>query len=380
MSSGMAYYDHVRARSDFARQAVNALSFEEFQGGENSSAVSLWGRDGLFACRVLCKAPKSKLPLLVPYLLTNSEMQSRPCIRGLISGPREGELFKMSEGQLVREASPDSLGYVWAALRPFLAPVDASSAQRPSRQSNKPDRYGNYVPPKDYDFSSSPSMDAPSSLSGESIGYAEKHPTPPLEDLSLHLIKCFARCVLNYGQSLESASDLEIRDDRLTYRGLTPRSTLLIEAVDDGGLRLFRTNGNHYHVAAIEAKRDLGTILDGSPTVSDHVLAQIVGEALALSLDDRSRPISGSNFVTILAAGKYIKFFHMEITEQFAQSFEDLSPAETNSDPNSFLRVNSTDWFDIGDKNGRVAVANHLLGLANWANVASRSDQMDMED
>lgn len=70
----------------------------------------------------------------------------------------------------------------------------------------------------------------------------------------------------------------------------------------------------------------------------------------------------------------------MEITEQFAQSFEDLSPAETNSDPNSFLRVNSTDWFDIGDKNGRVAVANHLLGLANWANVASRSDQMDMED
>jgi hypothetical protein len=100
--------------------------------------------------------------------------------------------------------------------------------------------------------------------------------------------------VLNYAQHRDTTKPVvQFRDERLAYRHETLQRKLKIEAIDDGSLRLLGKDGR-VHVAMLEAKRTFQTIVDGAPTVSDRVLAQMVGEALALQFDYRHFVVSNN--------------------------------------------------------------------------------------
>lgn len=47
-----------------------------------------------------------------------------------------------------------------------------------------------------------------------------------------------------------------------------------------------------------------------------------------------------------------MKFFHVKITPEFVQTFEDLPPGERNGAKASFLTLFSTEWSDLADARG----------------------------
>ena len=293
-----SYFDSVRNPSTFKLKArsENAQVFRSLHNANDTDdarlPVSLWGREHLFALRVLCATPTPNLTVLEPYLPAPSDgTLLDPRLQALIDGPNQDimTLSKMSEPEIVRSYDPDSLGSVWAALGALLRPRDNEDhGQHDSegrlRRNRQPTKfYGSPVPTGSVQFGSSPPDERPSTSSTvESIGYTENLQAPAVEDLTLRLASCFVRYVLNYGQKL-SAQVVEFRDERATVSYLfesEPRYRVL--AIDDGGVRMFQAGQNPLNVALIEAKRRFQVIEDGRPTVSDGLLAQMVGQALTL--------------------------------------------------------------------------------------------------
>ncbi|POR31003.1 Uncharacterized protein TPAR_08745, partial [Tolypocladium paradoxum] len=96
--------------------------------------------------------------------------------------------------------------------------------------------------------------------------------------------------------------------------------------VDDGGIQFIDVEGASWHVAMLEGKRTFKNIASGMPIVSDEVLAQMVGEALAVRCSDTlavSPTELTTSFITILAAIHCVKFFHFRISADFVRSYED---------------------------------------------------------
>lgn len=236
-----------------------------------------------------------------------------PCLRALIDGPDEElhTLAMSSEPQIVRSYNPDSLGSVWAALAALQRPRDQSVSgdgedevededARVPRRRQPPERYGNLVPTESIQFSSSPpGPRPPSSSSMGSIGYTENPQAPAVEDLTVRLVSSFIRYVFNYGQELRRPI-LEFRDERVTHASTTP-SRWKLRAIDDGGVRILRDQEvgerESQHVALVEAKRHFQVIEEGRPTVSDRLLAQMAGEALASVLAPKNPAVSQSRQV-----------------------------------------------------------------------------------
>ncbi|PNY27614.1 Uncharacterized protein TCAP_02465 [Tolypocladium capitatum] len=355
-----SYYNTIKDPSTFVQKGRGKANFTALcRAGDWESAASKWDSKQLFASRVLCSAPNQRLPLFSGFF-PQSPRGINPCIDSLIDGPRSvAALAQMSEPQLVRQYEPDSLGYVWAALAHFVRantnPASAASTRAPSnRATNIPDRYGNYAPSNQPIGSSPPRP--PSS---------ESDSTPLLEDATVRLASCFTRCVLNYAQPPnKSGPFVQFRDERLTSSySLDP--THSIRAIDDGGVQLYRETGAVAQVAQLEGKRTFNTIIDGRPVVTDGLLAQMVGEALALRRDKVRDVISPEHIITILATAHYVSFFHFHITDDFLSEFEELSTSDSN--PASFLRVDSTRWFDIKMPDQRHQIVSHLLALIAMA-------------
>nr|KMM72765.1 hypothetical protein CPAG_09058 [Coccidioides posadasii RMSCC 3488] len=127
-----------------------------------------------------------------------------------------------------------------------------------------------------------------------------------------------------------------------------------------------------------KAKRSFQVIADSRPTVSDELLAQIVGEALALRLSKTMR-VSAENIVSIVAVKYYIKLFHFNITNDFIRCFKTLHPTDANSDHSTYLMVDSTAWFDMREVAGRKYFVRHLVALVAWADAAF-SATVNLED
>lgn len=188
---------------------------------------------------------------------------------------------------------PDSLGYVWAAMTPFvraggsiqLLPSETASRDVSTRVSHRPPELRDYVPSDQVTFGSLPDYKHRPATSDSnethlSVGYVEGLVAPLVEDATLRLASCFIRCVLNYGQHQDQANPfLYFRDERQTSSFADdPR----IYAVDDGGIQYIKPNGQRWHVAMLEGKRTFTKVIDGVPIISDELLAQMVGEALAV--------------------------------------------------------------------------------------------------
>lgn len=98
----------------------------------------------------------------------------------------------------------------------------------------------------------------------------------------MNLINSVIRWALRWG--CPKSSGLVEPRESLLCKGQATRPARPFEATDDGGLRRFDKDGRHSHVAALESKRAITVVGEGKCTVPDDVLAQIVGEALALCL------------------------------------------------------------------------------------------------
>ncbi|KAJ9285654.1 hypothetical protein DTO027B5_6453 [Paecilomyces variotii] len=382
----MAYYDTIRTPRDFVEAASSqeALSFADLhQSNYWETGASHWGILQLFASRVICRQPSDILPLLADQIHSAKDDMLHPCLSALIQGPREepDQLRRMAEIQIVRSYEPESLGYVWAALVPLLQLDGASTrtmaSERPVRERNQPDR-GEYVSSAGFQISSSP-LDRPNTASSapSSLGYTEKSSAPLVEDFTVRFLSCLIRCVLNYSQPLDKGSPfVQYRDERLAYVYAGVEKEL--EAIDDGGLKLMAL-GRTTQVAILEAKRSFQEISEGRPTVSNELLAQIVGEALALRLSN-ARHISKNDLVFIVAVKQHIKFFHLKFTKTFLRCFKTLRPADENPDIATYLQIQSTNWFDVSKQTNRKYFVRHLVALVAWADAIELHGSEDSDD
>lgn len=288
---------------------------------------------------MVCRPRDQSLDLLEGYLPDEGEMPDGPEFRELIDGPpyRLVETRNMYDSAIYSRASDNIVGTFWASLRPFIVQDDTDFSPRPRRAAAARSQRPETPPESEGDDSQSPQSsetqesEARSDVSS-SVGYTELSTRPPLESAAVLLVQNFADCALFYGDppsppstpqlsgepsgigsksepqdgdGLSAAvpgvcpSRLQVRRVPKSYSAHTPRNGYHVEAVDDGGLLLFRTNGDHRSVAIIEGKRALVEIVDGSPTVPDKVLAQIVGESIAQAFGDTRSRVSESEYVII---------------------------------------------------------------------------------
>lgn len=133
---------------------------------------------------------------------------------------------------------------------------------------------------------------APSESSKASL-YFEKPSSDPLKDLTVRLASCFIRCVINYAQPIDTTYTYPInfRDERVMHR-FEYAPDKWIRAIDDGGLQAY--DGQSFlQVALLEAKRSFQKFtLQGTPTVADETLGQLVGEALAFRSATKTEDIN----------------------------------------------------------------------------------------
>ncbi|KAH7303564.1 hypothetical protein B0I35DRAFT_485054 [Stachybotrys elegans] len=375
----MGYYDSIRNPESFKKAAVaeHMENFRDmFQLGRCPTAVSEWGRRQLFASRAICTVPKQQLSLLKHYLPNDPNVH--PCIEHLISGYGADFNLEMSEPEIVRRCQPDSLAYVWTALIKLLraaSNVLSVAPERPQRIRSRPAEYDEFVSSENMQIgSSSPQRPDSAQASISSLGFVQGLSAPLLEDATVRLASCFTRCVLNYGQPLNKSSPfIQYRDERQTYSYDTPTHTL-VRATDDGGLQLF-DGEDMKQVAMVEGKRNFKVTINGEPVVSDEVLAQLVGEALAIRRHEMTQNISEEDIVTIFAVTHHFKFFHFKIDEGFIDKYEYLSM----EDAETFMMVDSTSWFDINVPEHRKQIVSHIMGLMAWADNKQSPVDLDMD-
>ncbi|KKZ61921.1 hypothetical protein EMCG_00483 [[Emmonsia] crescens] len=312
----MAYYDTIQTPSEFIRRSSceGAVNFLALSNSSNrKTAASQWGREYLFACRTICSQESTVLPLLANRIRSGMENNVHDCITALLRGPTEDftTLGTMSELQIIRAYQNDSLGYVWAALAPLLRQghvglgglENVENSPRAIRDRNPPDRFVDFVPSGDIQIGSSSPQRPDSAFSSEgSVGYLEESSAPLVEDFTIRFMSCLIRSVLNYAQPVEKREPFVLyRDERLKYRHLY--NSQRYEAIDDGGIQLWNP-GRNMQVALVEAKRSFRMVNEGRPTLSDELLGQVVGEALAVRMQtvDREK--------TLLCPEEYVAPLH----------------------------------------------------------------------
>ncbi|GAB0138730.1 hypothetical protein EsDP_00006955 [Epichloe bromicola] len=163
---------------------------------------------------------------------------------------------------------------------------------------------------------------------------------------------------------------IHVRDERQRY-GCEVGSGKFCVAIDDGGLQLFSASTSQLRqVAILEAKRGFERNTHGSPILTDHVLAQIAGEVLALKRNAEYN-IARDDFVVILAIAQRLNFLHFRITDDLIAEFEteDLMASDRTIPiaGQGFLRMDSTGWPDLKHGDHRREAVMHILALMSWA-------------
>ncbi|KAM4063692.1 hypothetical protein HRG_012502 [Hirsutella rhossiliensis] len=306
----MAYYDTIRSSAVFCKQAMaeEMENFESLYKSEDfDSGVNQWRRKHLFASR-------------------------------------------SKRGTSLHRPSDYGLGYVWAALAELLREEHAGAAtfqeDRVTRQRVPVSRYGNLVPTASVQIgSSSPTRpDSASTSSESSTGFIPKQSIPLVEDITVRLVSCLIRCVVNYAQPSSKRSPfIHFRDWRLISIYETVYEEKKVRATDDGGLQLY-AGEQMLQVASLEGKRSFHAInKNGKPTVSDQTLSQ---------------------------------FLHFKIPHEFIVKYEKLPTAKLALDTD-YLVLGSTEWLDINMLDHRKEIVSHILALVAWADELGGRDMID---
>ncbi|KJZ70425.1 hypothetical protein HIM_10193 [Hirsutella minnesotensis 3608] len=134
------------------------------------------------------------------------------------------------------------------------------------------------------------------------------------EDLTARFAEKFIEYAINYAQ--EEGSRISFRHEKLAYQ-FKPNSQVDVRAIDDGRIEN-EINDKKFQVAVLECKRKISYFTEsGKPSISDKVLAQRVGQALAQRRHESKVLLSQDNSITIHAASHFIRFFHFQTTASY---------------------------------------------------------------
>ncbi|KAF3405667.1 hypothetical protein F1880_010336 [Penicillium rolfsii] len=382
---GTSYFRDITSESAFNAHCQDG--HENLFSDLNIVAASEWGRDHLFACRLIRRETRRPvLPILSEYTRP-SDLKSSTEIIDFVNGPPGPAYMAQSEHRLVRSSGYGmSLGQIWAALAMFKGSqqrrgkdLSAGSddetdereerAKRPRRNTLQED----YVDSRTIQVGSSSPQEI-SSQETSSVGYVDPESHRLLaspEDETIRLASCVIRHILYFGapqDCVELSTVVEFRDAKVRLAAYTPVLRRRIVAIDDGGLCLRKESNGCFavsknHLAILEGKRHFQCFENGRPIISDKCLAQMTCEALVASIVDPFNELQPNGIlkpshrvIVINVTQHYLCFLHFEITEEYLLNFE--SPL-----PSSFLYVNSTPWFDLDSPSGRRQVVLNLCGL-----------------
>lgn len=181
--------------------------------------------------------PRTRLTLFVEGVFYPGDPTVvHSCIASLVAGPRAGiHLADMWEPQIVLRYQPDSLGYEWAALSPFLRAGRAEA----STPTGRPVRKGGHCP-----------------------GTRILSPLPAIRQRGARL-----------GGQIRPTHPSQALDLQTSFQHLSLKTSLVIEVIDDGGLQLYE-DGSMVQVAMLEGKQTFQALVEGKPIVSDQLLAK----------------------------------------------------------------------------------------------------------
>lgn len=319
--SSEPYFKIITSESAFNARCVaeKAQPFTKL----SDAAASRWGRKDLFACRVIIRRQRDRLPLLEGF--DTALVSLCPEIVHFIQGP-EQEHMNWCELGLVRHYGP-TLGLVWAGLAMFKGPQDRrqpaivksedSDGESDSECSFEVVERRKRIRRNtaQYQFTDSGNMQvgsssplAEGSQGASSIDYIdpESHmlASQP-EDETLHFIRCATRYILYFapaqaGSNVETV--VEVRDAKVRLAIATPVFGRSLVYVDDGGLclrqkneRVFKTLKNR--VVMFETKGKLNYLEDGRPILSDACMAQMTCQALTARLADPQKELADGRYV-----------------------------------------------------------------------------------
>lgn len=293
-------------------------------------AASDWGTEELFASRVVVSPRHHRI---LPYQALSSEaFQLSPRL------PSGAELSKiitplppgseaLTETELVHQLG-GMAGMFWAALRRFTDPQPPSPIYGAEmRDLDSADDVGGGHPPSspvlpqtqrarrrraqqqypDYVDSSRIKIASSSPIAGSQLSSSttsdyisrEEHGRRALaEDATVELASAFLRHSLFQCPLQQHVTTAYPEDVLLEFSGIRRRmvatlrsGTLAFEATADGEVALLRRNNGAGRfisrgevIGLLEAKKRLTVIREGRPVMTDQVLGQMVGEALALRL------------------------------------------------------------------------------------------------
>lgn len=298
--------------STITNESAFKTHFQENDGTPFSDvkavAASEWGRDHLFACRVIRReTQRSILPILSDYA-RSSDLKSSTEIINFVNGPPDPMYLAQSEHQLVRKSGYGmSLAQIWAALAMFKSGQrhgreeirtdtdhEASEREEGAKRPRRGTFQENFIDSSTIRIgSSSPWQE--SSQGTSSLGYVDTESHRLLassEDETLRLASCVIRNILYFGapqDSVDLPSVVEFRDAKVRIAANSPMVNRELIAIGDGGLCLRKEINGHFevfknHLAILEAKREFQHLENGRPVISDKCLAQMTCEALVASM------------------------------------------------------------------------------------------------
>ncbi|POR35254.1 Uncharacterized protein TPAR_04545 [Tolypocladium paradoxum] len=374
-----SYFSVVTSEASFESRfaAEEGHRFSEM----HDVAASEWGREHLFACRVVRRGTQSNVLPVLSQFASRSDLRSPTEITKFLDGPAQTDMAE-SEHRLVRKYGA-TIGQIWSAMAMFKGTPKRRGADRVDCRDENGDqdearperdrrttRQDCYVDSGMMRVGSSRPL-AEDSDGPSSVGYvdAESHKLLALpEDETLRLASCVIRHILYFGRPQGSESMIrvvEFRDSKTRLATTTPVLERMITATDDGGLSLRVKDGDGFeltknHVGILEAKGRFQCIDDGKPVISDRCFAQMTCEALVARLADPFKEFVHESVILINATQHYMCFLQFEISQEYLDDFE-------SDEPRSFLYVNSTPWFDLSSKTGRGHVVSNICGMMRWA-------------
>lgn len=259
----MIYEASIQNESQFQQGAKGRRNFSQlYQDQSWEAEASNWGTQELFAARAICMPERSLMAPLSDFYPNTFDLDGAdPNIASFYVGYENmDDLAWQSEHALVQ--ANEAVGGVWAALGVLL----------------RKEQFALNV----YGPNQAPAIQAQESIHiiQSPLGYTEAISRPLGENATVHLASSIVRLILNYKQDITGARLLSWRDPGVTYR--YRGGSHAVSATDNGGVDMWLPgSGNLEQFALLEAKRSLN-IVNGEPHVSDEILAQMVGQAIAL--------------------------------------------------------------------------------------------------
>ncbi|KAF5024690.1 hypothetical protein F66182_3229, partial [Fusarium sp. NRRL 66182] len=187
----------------------------------------------------------------------------------------------------------------------------------------------------------------------------------PLEDSTMRHVSATLDYLIEHCQDVAEDKLVEFRPERL------PVTWSTFTAVDDGGicLQTYDHQGRavtvRNRVAIVEAKRGISSVVEGKPVVSDAWLAQMTCQAIGAKMGRDGQELEKINDVIVIAVAQtFWSFLQFKMTVKYIEKLD--NPAAVNQAVDEpYLHVDATDWFDMGNKEGRTNVLKNISALIN---------------